>query len=121
MSLIDKSLSTEGLSLYRALGLEKGATESEVKKAYYKKALKCHPDKNPEPSAAEEFKTISKANDVLRDEKKRKIYDKLGSRGMAISDQIGVDNTEMLIKYDRWYWKLGVCLIFCGTGKFSEL
>lgn len=70
---------------YAILGLKKGATADEVRKAFRKLARKYHPDVNPNNKTAEEkFKEISEANDVLGDEKKRKIYDQLG----FYSDQI---------------------------------
>ena len=66
----------KGKSFYEALGIEKDATPSEIKKAYHKKALRCHPDKNPNNKEAEEqFQTINHANEILSNEKKRKIYD----------------------------------------------
>ena len=64
---------------YGALGVKKSASADEIRKAFRKLARKHHPDVNPGDKAAEEkFKTISEANDVLSDPKKRKIYDQLG-------------------------------------------
>jgi molecular chaperone DnaJ len=64
---------------YGTLGVKKTATAEEIRKAFRKLARKYHPDVNPNDKKAEEkFKEISEANDVLSDEKKRKIYDQLG-------------------------------------------
>ncbi len=64
---------------YGALGVKKTATPDEIRKAFRKMARKYHPDVNPGDKKSEEkFKEISEANDVLSDEKKRKIYDQLG-------------------------------------------
>ena len=61
------------------LGVKKGATADEIRKAFRKLARKHHPDVNPGDRKAEEkFKEISEANDVLSDAKKRKIYDQVG-------------------------------------------
>lgn len=70
---------------YRELGLEKGASEDEIKKAYRKLALKYHPDRNPtdRKKAEEKFKKISEAYAVLSDPKKRKQYDSFGSESFS--------------------------------------
>jgi molecular chaperone DnaJ len=66
--------------LYGALGVSKGASADEIKKAYRKLARQYHPDRNPGDVAAEErFKEIQHAYDVLSDNEKRKQYDAFGS------------------------------------------
>mmetsp|Transcript_44772 Transcript_44772/g.138121 ORF Transcript_44772/g.138121 Transcript_44772/m.138121 type:complete len:86 (+) Transcript_44772:34-291(+) len=69
-----------GKRLYDALGVSPSATENEIKKAYHKKALTCHPDKVG-PSGEAEFKRISEAYAVLSDAQKRAAYDKHGDQG----------------------------------------
>jgi molecular chaperone DnaJ len=69
---------------YEVLGVSKGATESEVKKAYRKLAIKHHPDKNPDDKAAEvKFKEAAEAYDVLSDDNKKAKYDRFGHAGMG--------------------------------------
>jgi molecular chaperone DnaJ len=64
---------------YDVLGVKKSASADEIRKAFRKLARKFHPDVNPgDKSAEEKFKTLSEANDVLSDPKKRKIYDQVG-------------------------------------------
>src|SRR6202167_1198496 len=64
---------------YEVLGVKKSASTDDIRKAFRKLARKYHPDVNPgDKSAEEKFKTLSEANDVLSDPKKRKIYDQLG-------------------------------------------
>src|SRR5215831_1101575 len=64
---------------YEILGVKKSASADDIRKAFRKLARKYHPDVNPGDKTAEEkFKTLSEANDVLSDPKKRKIYDQLG-------------------------------------------
>jgi molecular chaperone DnaJ len=82
---------TQTKDYYALLGVKKTATADEIRKAFRKLARKHHPDVNPGDKKAEErFKAISEANDILSDEKKRKVYDALG----YYSDQIDPATAE---------------------------
>ena len=68
---------------YEILGVDKTASQDEIKKAYRKKALKYHPDRNPDNKEAEEkFKEAAQAYEILSDEQKRKQYDQFGHSGV---------------------------------------
>merc|ERR1711871_1593055 len=70
--------------LYKTLGINQDASESEIKKAYRKLAIKFHPDKNKDnqEEASEKFKDISEAYQILSDPEKRKMYDSMGMDGV---------------------------------------
>ena len=69
---------------YEVLGVSKGASEQEIKKAYRKVAIKYHPDKNPGDKEAEEkFKEAAEAYEVLSDSNKKARYDQFGHAGMG--------------------------------------
>src|SRR5580658_5642832 len=82
---------TQNKDYYATLGVKKTATSDDIRKAFRKLARRYHPDVNPGDKKAEEkFKEISEANDVLSDEKKRKVYDQVG----FYSDQIDPAQAE---------------------------
>jgi len=69
---------------YEILGVDRGATADEIKKAYRKLALQYHPDRNPgDASAEDKFKEATEAYEVLRDTEKRSLYDQYGHSGVT--------------------------------------
>ncbi len=83
--------STQNKDYYGTLGVKKTASSDDIRKAFRKLARKYHPDVNPNDKKSEEkFKEISEANDILSDDKKRKIYDQVG----FYSDQIDPATAE---------------------------
>jgi molecular chaperone DnaJ len=68
---------------YATLGVAREASPEEIKKAYRKKALECHPDRNQDnPKAEAQFKLVSEAYEVLSDDNRRRVYDQYGEDGL---------------------------------------
>ncbi|KAK9240616.1 hypothetical protein V1525DRAFT_394431 [Lipomyces kononenkoae] len=86
--------------LYDVLGIPADANDAQIKKAYRVNALKYHPDKNQHsPEAAEKFKDISHAYEILSDPQKREIYDRYGEEGLSGAggpDMGGMSGAEAL-------------------------
>ncbi|CAG8545835.1 4022_t:CDS:2, partial [Racocetra fulgida] len=85
-------------ALYHTLGVQKTATEEEIKKAYRRLALRYHPDKNP--SATDQ--AITHAYEILSDPKKRQVYDKYGEMGISMLDSVADGSVS---------WSYGVVFI----------
>jgi molecular chaperone DnaJ len=68
---------------YVLLGIPRDASEAQIKKAYRKLAMECHPDRNPTPQAEAKFKEITEAYEVLCDPQKRAAYDRYGKAGVG--------------------------------------
>lgn len=66
---------------YNVLGVDRGASSSDIKKAYFKKAKEYHPDVNKSEGAKEKFAEINEAYETLGDESKKRVYDSTGMTG----------------------------------------
>jgi len=86
--------------LYEFIGVQNDATEQDIRKAYRKKALDCHPDKNPDnPKAAEIFQELSKILEILTDKSARSAYDKiLNARKAAAIRNRQLDSKRQKLK-----------------------
>ena len=79
-----------GKNYYDILGVDKSASQTDIKSAYFKLAKKYHPDVNKDPEAVGKFKEINEAYACLSDEQKRKNYDQFGNaEGSNFSDFFG--------------------------------
>ena len=101
---------------YEILGVKKGASDDDIKRAYRRLAMKYHPDKNPGDKEAEnKFKECAEAYEVLSDSEKRQRYDQLGHEGLR-----GVGMRD----YSHMKWQdIGSIFedIFNGSGGFEDL
>lgn len=93
----------ESKSLYEILGVERTASQQEIKKAYHKLALRLHPDKNPgDEEAKEKFQQLQKVISVLGDEEKRSLYDETG---ITDDDALVGEAADNLQEYFRTVYK----------------
>jgi len=106
---------------YEVLGVDRNATEEEIKKAYRQLAVQYHPDKNPGNKAAEEkFKEISAAYEVLRDSEKKARYDRFGQVEVGAGQAYGgfdfstFDLSDALRTFMRDFGGFGFEEIFGG-------
>tara|TARA_Y100000590_G_C15745805_1_gene1021942 strand:- start:3271 stop:4374 length:1104 start_codon:yes stop_codon:yes gene_type:complete len=106
---------------YEILGVQKNASDSDIKRAYRKVAMKYHPDKNPGNSKAEEkFKAAAEAYSVLSDSNKRARYDQFGHEGVNQGDFSGFSNMNMNDIFDHFgdiFSSSGFGDIFGGGGR----
>jgi molecular chaperone DnaJ len=100
---------------YQTLGVQRSASDEEIKKAYRKLAMTYHPDRNNGAKEAEEkFKAITEAYDVLRDENKRAVYDRYGEAGLR-GGAAGFHHVDLSEALNIFMRDLG------GLGGFGDL
>ena len=105
---------------YVVLGVQRDASEADIKKAYRKLAMECHPDRNNgDKSSEEKFKLVSEAYEVLRDPEKRAAYDRFGHQGARSASgfsSMHFDLSEALMVFMRDFGIAGG-----GAGGFESL
>lgn len=103
---------------YEVLGVPKGASKDDIKKAYRKLAIKYHPDKNPgDKNAEDHFKEATEAYEVLGDEKKRQTYDQFGFAGVEGMNGGGHDYSTVFHDFEDIFGDFGdIFSSFFGGG-----
>jgi DnaJ-class molecular chaperone len=103
-------------AFYDLFGLSPDATSAQIKRAYYKRARDCHPDKHPNDAGKEaEFKQLSQAYQTLFDEERRAVYDAFGRDGMQ-SDDSYADPCQVFAavfggpEFEPWVGMLGAAV-----------
>jgi curved DNA-binding protein len=103
---------------YETLGVPRDASSEDIRRAYRKLAREYHPDVNKDPGAEDRFKEISEAYEVLRDEEKRKRYDRFGSNWKAGQDVSGAQGFEGAQGFGNGDY--GDMRVDFGSGDFSD-
>lgn len=94
---------------YDLLGVNKDASDDDIKKAFRKLAIKYHPDKNKDVDATEKFKQINEAYSILSDKEKRQMYDKYGKKGFdPLSEFNAQDPFSMFNNFDNIFSNFGM-------------
>mmetsp|Transcript_12098 Transcript_12098/g.18099 ORF Transcript_12098/g.18099 Transcript_12098/m.18099 type:complete len:266 (-) Transcript_12098:8-805(-) len=97
-----RSFFGKGLSLYEMIGVDSKASDDQIKKAYYKFALKCHPDKcRNDPDAKSKFQALSKIHKILTNPESRSLYDDTGEIGEESEEYCNEESYEMWYEYYR--------------------
>ena len=84
-------MATQQRDFYEVLGINRSASQEDIKKAFRRLAMQYHPDRNKEPGAEERFKEISQAYEVLSDPEKRAAYDRFGHAAVGGAGQSGFE------------------------------
>src|SRR5437879_12033561 len=101
---------------YDVLGVQRGASDQEIKSAYRKLALQFHPDRNPDnPDAEEKFKEATEAYAILADSEKRGMYDRFGHAGVGGGGAGGGFDASVVQGFSGIFGELMVFGVFLGV------
>lgn len=111
------SMQAKGPNHYQLLGVTRDSNPLEIKRAYKKLSLSLHPDKNPSPTASDEFDAVKQAYDVLMDMEFREVYNKFGSDGINANKRF--DETTFFMELGIFYLTWGMMAYVLTLGKKS--
>jgi hypothetical protein len=110
-------LQQRGDNYYSLLNVTRSSNPLEIKRAYKKLSLQLHPDKNPSPTATDDFDAVKQAHDVLMDLEFRSVYNKFGKEGIKQNKRY--DETQFLLETAIYYVSYGMMAFLLTLGKKS--
>eukprot|EP01083_Nonionella_stella_P006203 18035_1 len=111
------SMQAKGVNNYQLLGVTRESNPLEIKRAYRKLSVTLHPDKNPSPTASDDFDAVKKAYDVLMDMEFREVYNKFGQDGIDSNKRF--DETQFFMELGIFYLTWGMMAYVLTLGKKS--
>lgn len=111
------SMQARGPNYYSLLNVTRDSNPLEIKRAYKKLSLQLHPDKNPSPTASDEFDAVKQAYDVLMDMELREVYNKFGQDGINSNKRF--DETTFFMELGVFYLTWGMLSYVLTLGKKS--
>jgi hypothetical protein len=111
------SMQARGPSHYQILNVTRDSNPLEIKRAYKKLSLTLHPDKNPSPTASDEFDALKQAYDVLMDMEFREVYNKFGLDGINANKRF--DESQFFMELGIFYMTWGMMAYILTLGKKS--
>jgi len=111
------SMQSRGPNHYTLLGVTRDSSPLDIKRAYKKLATQTHPDRNPSPTAADDFDALKQAYDVLLDMEFREVYNKFGAEGIRTNKRY--DETTFFMELGVFYLTWGMLAYVLTLGKRS--
>mmetsp|Transcript_10218 Transcript_10218/g.14955 ORF Transcript_10218/g.14955 Transcript_10218/m.14955 type:complete len:362 (+) Transcript_10218:317-1402(+) len=111
------SMHAKGVNHYQLLGVDRESNPLAIKRAYKKLSLTLHPDKNPSPTASDEFDRVKQAYDILMDMEFREVYNKFGQDGINSNKRF--DESTFFMELGIFYLTWGMMAYVLTLGKKS--